>query len=158
MTQQDDWQQEMARLSQRQDRLDRLERQQRETTTRVDTLKRDADASKRDVDSRMDSLRREMDWQFREREWRVKSLERFRDFIESLIMYVILIGCALALVVSMVIIIVEVRGAPGERTARGAFTLSNERSPGAARGAGPTRCSPGGTHFYGPIGPNCLRP
>ena len=108
MTQQDNWQQEITRLAQRQDQM---ERQHRETTTRVDTLKRDADASKMDVDSRIDSLRREMDWQFREREWRVKSLERFRDFIESLIMYVILIGCALALVVSLVIIIVEVRGA-----------------------------------------------
>ena len=95
-------------------RQNQLERQHRETTTRVDTLKRDADASKRDVDSRMDSLRREMDWQFRLREWRVKSLERFRDFIESLIMYVILFGCAVALVVSMVIIIVEVRGARQE--------------------------------------------
>ena len=41
----------------------------------------------------------------------MKSLERFRNFIESLIMYVILIGCAVALVVSLVIIIVEVRGA-----------------------------------------------
>ena len=104
MTPQGNWQQELARLAQRQDHL---ERQQRETTTRVDTLKRD-------VDSRMDSLRREMDWQFRDREWRVKSLERFRDFIESLIMYVIVIGCAVALVVSLVIIIVEVRGAREE--------------------------------------------
>ena len=69
MTQQDDWQREMARLAQRQDQL---ERQHRETTTRVDTLKRD-------VDSRMNSLRREMDWQFMDREWGVKSLERFRD-------------------------------------------------------------------------------
>ena len=107
MTQQGNWQQEMARLAQCQDQM---ERQQRETTTRVDTLKRDADASKMAVDSRIDSLRREMDWQFRDREWRVKSLERFRDFIESLIMYVIMIVCAVALVVSMVIIVVEARG------------------------------------------------
>ena len=111
MTQQDNWQQDMVRLAQRQDQL---ERQHRETTTRVDTLKRDADASTMAVDSRIDSLRREMDWQFRSREWRVKSLERFRDFIESLIMYVILIWCAVALVVSLVIIIVEVRGAHQE--------------------------------------------
>ena len=112
MTHQDDVQDRIARLAQRQDQL---ERQQRETTTRVDALKSD-------VDSRIDSLRREIDWQFRDREWRVKSLERFRDFIESLIMYAIMIGCAVALVVSMVIIIVEARGAsqengqPGERS------------------------------------------
>ena len=37
MTQQGNWQQEIARLAQRQDQL---ERQHRETTTRVDTLKR----------------------------------------------------------------------------------------------------------------------
>ena len=122
MTQQDDWQQGMARLAQRHNQL---ERQHRETTTRVDTLKRD-------VDSRIDSLRREMDWQFRDREWRVKSLERFRDFIESLIIHAIMIGCAVALVVSLVIILVEVRGArqEGERTARGAFTLFNEAHQG----------------------------
>ena len=74
MTQQGNWQQEIARLAQRQDQL---ERQHRETTTRVDTLKGDADASKMDVDSSIDSLRREIDSQFREREWRVKSLERW---------------------------------------------------------------------------------
>ena len=41
MTQQDNWQPEMARLAQRQDQL---ERQQRETTTRGDALSRDADS------------------------------------------------------------------------------------------------------------------
>ena len=126
MTQQDDWQREMARLAQRQDQL---ERQHRETTTRVDTLKRDADASKMDVDSRMDSLRREMDWQFRSREWRVKSLERFRDFIESLIMYVILIGCAVALVVSLVIITIEARGASQESEQPEERSLSSMEAP-----------------------------
>ena len=122
MTQQDNWQQEMDRLAQRQDQL---ERQQRETTTRVDALKRD-------VDSRMDSLRREMDWQFRSREWRVKRLERFRDFIESLIMYVIVIGCAVALVVSLVIIIVEVRGAREEIGQPEERSLSSMNAPGTA--------------------------
>ena len=69
MTQQDDWRPEMARLAQRQDQL---ERQQRETTTRVDALKRD-------VDRRMDSLRGETDRQFRDGERRVSRLERSRD-------------------------------------------------------------------------------
>ena len=124
MTPHDDVQDRMARLAQRQDQL---ERQQRETTTRVDALKSD-------VDSRMDSLRREMDWQFRHREWRVKSLERFRDFIESLIMYVILIGCAVALIVSMVIIIVEVRGASQESGQPEERSPSSMKAPWAATG------------------------
>ena len=131
MTQQDNWRQEIARLAQRQNQL---ERQHRETTTRVDTLKRDADASKMDLDSRIDSLRREMDWQFRSREWRVKSLERFRDFIESLIMYVILIWCAVALVVSLVIIIVEVRGAHQESGQPEERSPSSMKAPWAATG------------------------
>ena len=129
MTQQDNWQRDMVRLAQRQDQL---ERQHRETTTRVDTLKKDADASTMAVDSRIDSLRREMDWQFRSREWRVKSLERFRDFIESLIMYVILIGCAVALVVSLVIIIVEVRGAHQESGQPEGRSLSSMVAPRVA--------------------------
>ena len=124
MTQQDDWRPEMARLAQRQDQL---ERQQRETTTRIDALKRD-------VDSHRDSLRREMDWQFRHREWRVKSLERFRDFIESLIMYVILIGCAVALVVSMAIIIVEVQRASQESGQTEERSLSSMKDHRAATG------------------------
>ena len=136
MTQRDNWQQVLARLAQRQDQL---ERQHREITTRVDTLKMDADASKMDGDSRIDSLRREMDWQFRDREWRVKSLERFRDFIESLIMYVILIGCAVALVVSMVIIIVEVRGARQESGQPGEPSLSSMK---AHRGIPGSRTNP----------------
>ena len=144
MTQQDNWQQDMVRLAQRQDQL---ERQHRETTTRVDSLKRDADASKMDVDSRIDSLRREMDWQFRDREWRVKSLERFRDFIESLIMYVILIGCAVALVVSMVIIIVEVRGARQEIGRPEERSLSSMKSPRTAPGKQAQPSLPPVTHI-----------
>ena len=124
MTQQDNWQQDMVRLAQRQDQL---ERQQRETTKRIDALKRD-------VDSRIDSMRREMDWQFRDREWRVKSLERFRDFIESLIMYVILIGCAVALVVSMAIIIVEVRRASQDSGQTEERSLSSMKDHRAATG------------------------
>ena len=129
MTQQDNWPQDMARLAQRQDQL---ERQHRETITRVDTLKGDADASKRDVDSRIDSLRREMDWQFRDRDLRVKSLERFRDFIESLIMYGILIGYAAVIVISVVIIIVEARGASQESEHREGRSLSWLEAPRAA--------------------------
>ena len=97
-----------------------------------DILKGDADASKRDVDSRIDSLRREMDWQFRDRDLRVKSLERFRDFIESLIMYGILIGYAAVIVISVVIIIVEARGASQESEQPEERSLSSMKFPRAA--------------------------
>ena len=148
MTQQDNWQQEMDHLAQRQDQL---ERQQRETTTRVDALKRD-------VDSRIDSLRREIDRQFRDRELRVKRLERFRDFIESLIMYVIVIGCAVALVISMVIIIIQAReasqesGQPEERS----FSSMNAHrgQPGEQAQPGPLRWDT----FLRPQSPNMPPP
>ena len=106
MTQQDNWQQDMVRLGQRQDQL---ERQHRETTTRVDTLKRDADASTMAVDSRIDSLRREMDSQFREREWRVKSLERFRDIFENLFWFSMPLVAAVAVIIVLVIAVVVSR-------------------------------------------------
>ena len=121
----------MARLTQRQGQLDR---QHRETITRVEILKRDADASKRDVDSRIDSLRREIDWQFRDRDLRVKSLERFRDFIESLIMYGTLIGYAMVIVISVVITIVEARGASQESEQPEGRSLSSMEVPRAADG------------------------
>ena len=131
MTQQDNWRPDMARLTQRQDQL---ERQHRETIARVDTLKGDADASKRDVGSRIDSFRREMDWQSRDRDLRVKSLERFRDFIESLIMYGILIGYAVVIVVSVVIITIEARGASQESEQPEGRSPSSMEPPRAAHG------------------------
>ena len=76
MTQQDNWKQDMARLTQRQDQL---ERQQMDSNRNVEALRWDADALKRDVDRRLDSLRGETDRQFRDGERRVSSLERSRD-------------------------------------------------------------------------------
>ena len=65
MSQPDNLQQEVARLTQRQDQLER----QRETATKVDGIKMDVYTSTRSVDRRMESLRRDVDWKF---EWRVK--------------------------------------------------------------------------------------
>ena len=65
MTQHDRLQQEVARLTQRQDQLER----QRETATKVDGIKMDVYTSTRSVDRPMESLRRDVDWKF---EWRVK--------------------------------------------------------------------------------------
>ena len=93
MTQQDNWQPEMARLAQRQDQL---ERQQRETTTRVDALKMD-------VDRRMDSQRRDIDWQFRDGERRVSSLERSRDALENLFWFSMPLVAAVAVIIILVI-------------------------------------------------------
>ena len=94
MTQQDNWQQEVDRLTQRQDQL---EQQQRETATKVDSLKWD------------------VDWQLRDRDWRVQSLERFRDFIENLMMYGSMIACGIALFALIIIIIVDARDERRER-------------------------------------------
>ena len=99
MTHQDDAQNRMDRLAQRQDQL---ERQQRETTTRIDALKRD-------VDSRIDSMRREMDWQLRDREWRIKSLERSRDTVESLIMLWMPLVAAITMIIVLVIAVIGSR-------------------------------------------------
>ena len=85
MTPQDNWQQELDRLARLQDQL---EQQQRETATKVDSLKWD------------------VDWQLRDRDWRVQSLERFRDFIENLIMYGSMIACGIALFALIIIIVV----------------------------------------------------
>ena len=67
-------------------------------------------------------------------QWRVKSLEGFRDCLESLVMYVLVIRCAAALVISMASLLSKPGGAPGEWTARGAFTIFNECSSGCPRG------------------------
>ena len=107
MTQQDDWRPEMARLNQRQDQL---ERQQRETTTRVDALKRD-------VDRRLDSLRGETDRQFRDGERRVSSLERSRDTFENLFWFSMPLVAAVVVIIILIIAIVasrEQRQEPGE--------------------------------------------
>ena len=94
MTPQDNWQQELDRLARLQDQL---EQQQRETATKVDSLKWD------------------VDWQLRDRDWRVQSLERFRDFIENLIMYGSMIACGIALFALIIIIIVVARDERRER-------------------------------------------
>ena len=96
MTQPDNLQQEVARLTQRQDQL---EQRQRETTTTVDALKSD-------VDSRIDSLRRDLDQKFIDGERRLSSLESSRDSIHSLTWYAIVFGWALAMTIIMVMIIV----------------------------------------------------
>ena len=105
MAQQDNWREEMARLTQRQDQL---EKQHMENSTRVDILKRD-------VDSRLDSLRTDLDWKSRDGDRRMKSLERFRDYLENLILYAIVIGCGVALAISLVIAIVDARDERRER-------------------------------------------
>ena len=92
MTPQDNWQQELDRLARLQGQL---ERQQREAGMQIESLKMDADA-----------LKREVDWQLRDRDWRVQSLERFRDFIENLIMYGSMIACGIALFALIIIIVV----------------------------------------------------
>ena len=99
MTQQDDWRPEMARLAQRHDQL---ERQQRETTTRVDALKRD-------VDRRMDSLRGETDRQFRDGERRVSSLERSRDTFGNLFWYSMPLVAAVAMIIVLVVAVIASR-------------------------------------------------
>ena len=145
MTQQDNWQPEMARLAQRQDQL---ERQQRETTTRGDALSRDADSG-------IENLRWNADLRLKDMEWNadlrlkdlghgVPMLERFRGFTESLL-NAIMIGCGVAL--AIFIVTCRRSPAPRERTTGGAITHFIEGCPG---GAGPARSSPGGTGFYGP--------
>ena len=111
MTPQDDWRPEMARLAQRQDQL---ERQQRETTTRGDALSRDADSGIENLRWNADLRLKDMEWnadlRLKDLGQRVARLERFRGFIESLIMYAIMIGCGVALAIFIVMIVVEARG------------------------------------------------
>ena len=126
MTQSDNWQPEVARLTQRQDQL---ERQQRETSTRVDSLKRDVDTVNRDIDRSRESVRRDIESQFMDREWRVSSLERFRDFIKNLMMYGMMIGTAVALVILYIIIIVDARDERRERAEPEEQPLSSMTAP-----------------------------
>ena len=58
MTQHDRLQQEVARLTQRQDQL---ERQHRETSAKVDAIKRDVDTLTRNIERRIESLRSDVD-------------------------------------------------------------------------------------------------
>ena len=131
MTQHDNWQPEVARLAQRQDQL---ERQQRETSTRVDSLKMDVDTLKRDVDRSSESVRRDIESQFRDREWRVKSLERFRDSIENLILYGSMIACGIALFALFIIIIVDARNERRERAEPEERPLSSMKVPPVYQG------------------------
>ena len=103
MTPQDNWQQEVARLTQRQDQL---ERQQRETSSKVDAIKMDSNAMTRDVDRRIESLRRDVDWKF---EWRVKSLESSRDSTFKMLMYTMMVGAVVALFITLAISIIDAR-------------------------------------------------
>ena len=107
MTQQDNWQPEMARLAQRQDQV---ERQQRDSNRNVEALRRDADALKRDVDRRMDSLRGEMDSQSWNRDWRVSSLERSRDTFENLFWFSMPLVAAVVVIIILVIAAIVSRG------------------------------------------------
>ena len=107
MTQQDNWQPEMARLAQRQDQV---ERQQRDSNRNVEALRRNADALKRDVDRRMDSLRGEMDSQSWNRDWRVSSLERSRDTFENLFWFSMPLVAGVAVIIILVIAAIVSRG------------------------------------------------
>ena len=106
MTQQDNWNQDLARLTQRQDQL---ERQYMDSTRNVEALRRDADALKRDVDRRLDSLRGETDRQIRDGERRVSSLERSRDTAQNLFWYSIPLVTAVAMIIILVIAVVASR-------------------------------------------------
>ena len=110
MTQHDRLQQEVARLTQRQDQL---ERQQRQTSSKVDAIKRDADTMTRDVDRRIESLRSDVNWQF---EWRVKSLESSRDSTFNIMMYTLMIGAVVALFITLAISIIDAREERQEMT------------------------------------------
>ena len=143
MTPHDDIQDQMARLTQRQDQL---ERRQRETTTRVDALNRD-------VDRRMDSLRGETDRQFRDGERRVSSLERSRDTFENLFWFSmpLVAAAAVAVIIVLVIAIVasrEQRREPAEPEQRSPSSIN---APLAGSG-GPCHGVSllAGTHFRQP--------
>ena len=111
MTPHDDVQDRLARLAQRQDQL---ERQQRDTNRSVEVLRRDADSGIENLRWNTDLRLKDMEWnadlRLKDLEQRVASLERFRDFVESLIMHAIMIGCGVALTILIVIIVVEARG------------------------------------------------
>ena len=79
--------------------------------------------------SRVDSLRREMDWQFRDRDWRVKSLERFRDYIENLMMYGAMIALCVAFFLFLVVMTAEDMDARREREQPQERSLSSIKPP-----------------------------
>ena len=141
MTEQGNWQQEIARMAQRQDQV---ERQHRETTTRVDALNRD-------VEFRIDSLRREMDRQFRDRDWRVSSLERSRDTYENLFWFSMPLVAAVAVIIVLVIAVVaarEQRQEPGEPEQRSPSSIDAPRA--SSGGPLPPGFAAAGTPFRPP--------
>ena len=151
MTPHDNVQDRVDRLAKRQDQL---ERQQRDTNRGVEVLRRDADSGienlRWNTDLRLKNLRWNTDLRLKDMEQRVASLERFRDFIESLIMYAIMIGCAVALVVSMVIIIVEARGASqenGQHEERSLISLRVAPGEQVQPGLSPAANMPPPTHW-----------
>ena len=87
------------------------------------------DSYKMEVDSRVDSLRREMDWKFRDRDWRVKSLERFRDYIENLMMYGVMTALCVGFFVFLVVMIAEDMDARREREQPQERSLSSIKPP-----------------------------
>ena len=106
MTQHDNLQQEVARLTQRQDQL---ERQQRETSATVDAIRTDVETSTRNVDRRIESLRSDVKWQF---DGRVKSLESSRDSTFNTMMT----GAVVALFITLAVSIIEAREERQEMT------------------------------------------
>ena len=109
MTQHDNLQREVDRLTQRQDQLER------ETSTTIDSLKRD-------VDRQRESERREMEQQFRDRDRRLRSLEQSRDNSQNLWTY-------LPLVVAIVFFIIVVTAAIASREQRQEPGEPQQRSP-----------------------------
>ena len=116
MTQHDDLQREVGRLTWRQDQLER------ETSTTIDSLKRDIDTVKRDVDRQRESARREMEQQFRDGDWRLRSLEQSRGNSQNLWIY-------LPLVAALVFFIVVVTAAIASREQRQDAGEPEQRSP-----------------------------
>ena len=108
MTQHDRLQQEVARLTQRQDQLERQQRQ----TCHEGRWHKDGCIYHRpgSVDRPMESLRRDVDWKF---EWRVKKAWS-RPEIQFLrcMMYTMMIGAVVALYITLAVSIIE---APDER-------------------------------------------
>ena len=123
MTQPDNLQQKVARLTQRQDQL---ERQHRETSAKVDAIKRDVDTLTRNVERRIESLRSDVDWKF---EGRVKSLESSRDSTFNIMMYAMMIGAVVALFITLAVSIIEAREERQEMTPPEERPLSSITAP-----------------------------
>ena len=115
MSPNDDVPDRMDRLARRQDQL---ERQQRDTTRSVGALRRDADSGIENLRWNTDLELKHLEWntdlRVKDLEQKTASLERFQNFIESLILYAIMIGCAVALAIFIVLIVVEAREARPE--------------------------------------------